>query len=157
MSRIRTVVALLFVCLAHALAAQQKPLDAAQLQLALRKLNVLGSALYVAAHPDDENTAVIAYLGNERLMRAAYLAMTRGDGGQNLLGDEKGELLGLIRTQELLAARRVDGGEQYFTRALDFGFSKGPEETLTIWNHDLILADVVWNIRRFQPDIIVTR
>ena len=126
----------------------QKPLDAAQIQLALKKLTVVGSALYVAAHPDDENTALIAYLGNERLYRTGYLSMTRGDGGQNLLGDEKGELLGVIRTQELLAARRTDGSEQFFTRALDFGFSKGPDETLKIWNHDLALADVVWvNIR----------
>ncbi|MGA8807061.1 MAG: PIG-L family deacetylase [Thermoanaerobaculia bacterium] len=135
----------------------QKPLDAAQIQLALKKLTVVGSALYVAAHPDDENTALIAYLGNERLYRTGYLSMTRGDGGQNLLGDEKGELLGVIRTQELLAARRTDGSEQFFTRALDFGFSKGPQETLAIWNHDLALADVVWNIRRFQPDVIITR
>jgi LmbE family N-acetylglucosaminyl deacetylase len=135
----------------------QKPLDAAQIQLALKKLTVVGSALYVAAHPDDENTALIAYLGNERLYRTGYLSMTRGDGGQNLLGDEKGELLGVIRTQELLAARRTDGSEQFFTRALDFGFSKGPKETLAIWDHDLILADVVWNIRRFQPDVIITR
>ncbi len=157
MNRLRLAVALLFVCLTPALFAQQKPLDAAQLQLALRKLNALGSALYVAAHPDDENTAVIGYLGNERLLRTGYLAMTRGDGGQNLLGDEKGELLGLIRTQELLAARRVDGGEQYFTRALDFGYSKNPQETMAIWGHNTILADVVWNIRRFQPDVIITR
>ena len=135
----------------------QKPLDAAQIQLALHKLTVVGSALYVAAHPDDENTALIAYLGNERLYRTGYLSMTRGDGGQNLLGDEKGELLGVIRTQELLAARRTDGSEQFFTRALDFGYSKNPAETLAIWNHDLILADVVWNIRRFQPDVIITR
>src|SRR5436190_9614475 len=131
--------------------------DAAQLQLALTKLTRLGSALYVAAHPDDENTAFISYISNGRLFRAGYLAMTRGDGGQNLLGDEKGELLGVIRTQELLAARRIDRGEQYFTRAIDFGYSKNPEETLAIWHHDLILADVVWNIRRFQPDVIVTR
>jgi LmbE family N-acetylglucosaminyl deacetylase len=135
----------------------QKPLDAAQIQLALKKLTVVGSALYVAAHPDDENTALIAYLGNERLYRTGYLSMTRGDGGQNLLGDEKGELLGAIRTQELLAARRTDGSEQFFTRALDFGFSKGPQETLAIWGHDLALADVVWNIRRFQPDVVITR
>src|SRR5258707_4573480 len=135
----------------------QKPLDAAQIQLALKKLTVVGSALYVAAHPDDEITALIAYLGNERLYRTGYLSMTRGDGGQNLLGDEKGELLGVIRTQELLAARRTDGSEQFFTRALDFGFSKGPKETLAIWDHDLALADVVWNIRRFQPDVVITR
>jgi LmbE family N-acetylglucosaminyl deacetylase len=131
--------------------------DAAQLQLALKKLTVLGSAMYIAAHPDDENTALIAYLGNERLLRTAYLSMTRGDGGQNLIGDEKGELLGILRTQELLAARRIDGGEQFFTRATDFGYSKNPAETLAIWGHDTILADVVWNIRRFQPDVIITR
>jgi LmbE family N-acetylglucosaminyl deacetylase len=138
-------------------ATAAQPMDAAQLQLALKKLNVVGSVMYVAAHPDDENTALIAYLGNERLLRTTYLSMTRGDGGQNLLGDEKGELLGVIRTQELLAARRIDGGEQAFTRAIDFGFSKNPRETLAIWGHDTILADVVWNIRRFQPDVIITR
>src|SRR5205085_6465180 len=153
----RLTALLLILAPTFAFAAAQPPMDAAQLQLALKKLNVLGTALYIAAHPDDENTAMIAWLSNDRLYRTGYLAMTRGDGGQNLLGDEKGELLGVIRTQELLAARRVDGGEQYFTRALDFGYSKNPEETLAIWNHDLILADVVWNIRRFQPDIIVTR
>src|SRR5438128_3720918 len=151
--RIGCLVLLLFVC-ATSFAAQR---DAAQIQVALKKLTVLGSALYVAAHPDDENTALIAYLSNERLLRTGYLSMTRGDGGQNLIGDEKGELLGVIRTQELLAARRIDRGEQYFTRAVDFGYSKNPEETLAIWNHDLILSDVVWNIRRFQPDVIVTR
>jgi LmbE family N-acetylglucosaminyl deacetylase len=156
MKSLRIIAAFTLLALAN-LAAAQKPLDAAQLQLALKKLNVLGSALYVAAHPDDENTALIAWLGNERLLRAGYLAMTRGDGGQNLLGDEKGELLGVIRTQELLAARRIDGGEQFFTRALDFGYSKTPQETMAIWGHDTILADVVWTIRRFQPDVIITR
>jgi LmbE family N-acetylglucosaminyl deacetylase len=153
----RTIALLISLLVIPASLFAQKPLDAANLQLALRKLTVVGSALYVAAHPDDENTALIAYLGNERLYRTGYLSMTRGDGGQNLLGDEKGELLGVIRTQELLAARRIDGGEQFFTRALDFGYSKNPQETLAIWNHDLILADVVWNIRRFQPDVIITR
>src|SRR5258706_1038476 len=157
MNRFRIAAVLLFLSLASALTGQQKPLDAAQLQLVLRKLNVVGSALYVAAHPDDENTAVIGYLGNERLLRMGYLAMTRGDGGQNLLGDEKGELLGLIRTQELLAARRIDGGEQYFTRALDFGYSKSRQEQMAMWGHDRIVADVVWNIRRFQPDVVITR
>lgn len=152
----RTFVLLVAIVISLPLLAD-KPLDAAQLQLALKKLNVVGSALYVAAHPDDENTALISYLGSERLLRSGYLAMTRGDGGQNLLGDEKGELLGLIRTQELLAARRVDGGEQFFTRAIDFGFSKNPEEALAIWGHDAVLADVVWTIRRFQPDVIFTR
>jgi LmbE family N-acetylglucosaminyl deacetylase len=131
--------------------------DAAQLQLALRKLTVLGSAMYVAAHPDDDNAALIAFFAYERLYRSEYLSMTRGDGGQNLIGDEKGELLGVLRTQELLDSRRIDGGEQFFTRAIDFGFSKSPAETLAIWGHDTILADVVWNIRRLQPDVIVTR
>jgi LmbE family N-acetylglucosaminyl deacetylase len=151
----RTARALALIALLVCTAARAE--DAAQLQLALTKLTRLGSALYVAAHPDDENTAFISYISNGRLFRAGYLAMTRGDGGQNLLGDEKGELLGVIRTQELLGARRIDGGEQYFSRAVDFGYSKNPEETLAIWNHDLMLADVVWNIRRFQPDVIVTR
>ncbi|MCU1231523.1 MAG: LmbE family protein [Acidobacteria bacterium] len=153
----RLIALLLILAPTLAYAAAQPPMDAAQLQLALKKLNVLGTALYVAAHPDDENTAMISWLGNERLYRTGYLAMTRGDGGQNLLGDEKGELLGVIRTQELLAARRVDGSEQYFTRALDFGYSKSPKESLEIWGHDTILADVVWNIRRFQPDVLITR
>jgi LmbE family N-acetylglucosaminyl deacetylase len=129
---------------------------AAELQLAIRKLNVLGSALYIAAHPDDENTALLAWLANERLYRAGYLSVTRGDGGQNLIGDEKGELLGVIRTQELLAARRIDRAEQMFTRAIDFGYSKTPEETMRIWGPD-VLADVVWAIRKFQPDVIITR
>jgi LmbE family N-acetylglucosaminyl deacetylase len=153
--RISVAFLLLFVALSSF--AQQRPIDAAQLQLALRKLTVVGSAMYIAAHPDDENTALLAYWSNERLYRTGYLSMTRGDGGQNLIGDEKGELLGVIRTQELLAARRIDGAEQMFTRALDFGYSKNPTETLEIWGHDRILSDVVWNIRRFQPDVIVTR
>jgi len=133
------------------------PLDGARLRLALQRLQVLGGALYIAAHPDDENTALLAYWANGRLVRSAYLSLTRGDGGQNLIGTEIGEQLGVIRTQELLSARRVDGAEQFFTRALDFGFSKNPDETLRIWGHDRILADVVWVIRRFQPDVIVTR
>ena len=131
--------------------------DAAQLQLALRKLANTGGALYIAAHPDDENTAMLAWLANDRLYRTAYLSLTRGDGGQNLIGEEKGALLGVIRTQELLAARRIDGAEQMFTRAIDFGFSKSADETLRIWGHDDVLADVVWAIRKFQPDVIVTR
>jgi LmbE family N-acetylglucosaminyl deacetylase len=131
--------------------------DAAELQLALRKLTVVGGALYVAAHPDDENTAMLAWLANDRLYRTAYLSVTRGDGGQNLIGEEKGALLGLIRTHELLAARNIDGAEQMFTRAIDFGYSKSPEETLEIWGHDAVLGDVVWAIRKFQPDVIVTR
>ena len=131
--------------------------NAAQIQLGLQKLGVVGSALYVAAHPDDENTTLLASLGNGALLRTAYLSATRGDGGQNLIGAEKGPALGLIRTQELLAARRIDGAEQFFTRARDFGFSKSPDETLRIWGRDAILADMVAVIRRFRPDVIITR
>lgn len=124
---------------------------------ALRKLNVLGSVLYVAAHPDDDNSRLIAYFSKETLYRTAYLSLTRGDGGQNLIGDEQGFELGLIRTQELLASRKVDGGEQFFSRAYDFGYSKNPEETFTKWDKEKILSDVVWVIRKFQPDIVITR
>ncbi|HEX7906197.1 MAG TPA: PIG-L family deacetylase [Chitinophagaceae bacterium] len=129
----------------------------ADMYLAIRKLNVLGSVLYVAAHPDDENTRLIAYLSKDKLYRTGYLSLTRGDGGQNLIGNEQGIELGLIRTQELLAARRIDGGEQFFSRAYDFGFSKNPEETFTKWDKEKILSDVVWVIRKFQPDVIITR
>ena len=134
----------------------QRP-DAAGIQLALKKLQVLASALYVAAHPDDENTRLIAWLANGRLADTAYLSMTRGDGGQNLIGPEIGELLGVIRSQELLAARRVDGGRQFFTSAIDFGFSKSPEETLRIWDREQVLADTVRVFREFQPDVVITR
>ena len=123
----------------------------------IEKLNFLGSALYVAAHPDDENTSMISYLSNHVKANTAYLSLTRGDGGQNLIGTELKELLGVIRTQELLAARRMDGGQQFFSRANDFGYSKNPDETLGIWNRDEVLSDVVWNVRRFQPDVIINR
>ncbi|MCF6306866.1 MAG: PIG-L family deacetylase [Flavobacteriaceae bacterium] len=123
----------------------------------LQKLNFLGSAMYLAAHPDDENQRLISYLANEVHARTAYLSITRGDGGQNLVGPEIRELLGVIRTQELLAARRVDGGQQFFTRANDFGYSKHPDETLEIWNKEEVLGDVVSVIREFQPDIIINR
>lgn len=128
-----------------------------EILLQLKKLNTVGSVLYIAAHPDDENTRLIAYLANEKCLRTGYLSLTRGDGGQNLIGPEQGIELGVIRTQELLAARRIDGGEQFFTRAYDFGFSKSPEETLQKWNKDSILSDMVWVIRKFRPDIIITR
>lgn len=123
----------------------------------LKKLNVLASVLYVGAHPDDENNALLPWLAKEKLYRTAYLSLTRGDGGQNLIGDEQGIELGLIRTQELLAARRIDGAEQYFTRAYEFGFSRSADESLRIWDKEKILSDVVWVIRRFQPDIIIKR
>jgi LmbE family N-acetylglucosaminyl deacetylase len=129
----------------------------ADIYLRLKKLNVLGSVLYVAAHPDDENSRLIAYMAKGRLYRTGYLSMTRGDGGQNLIGDEQGVELGLIRTQEMMAARRVDGADQFFTRAYDFGFSKSTEEALKTWDHEKILSDVVWVIRKFQPDVIITR
>lgn len=131
--------------------------SSADMYLALRKLNVLGSVLYIAAHPDDENTRLITYLSKDRLYRTGYLSLTRGDGGQNLIGDEQGIDLGLIRTQELLAARRIDGGEQFFTRAYDFGYSKTPQETFTKWDKEKILSDVVWVIRKFQPDVVINR
>ena len=118
---------------------------------------MLGSVLYIAAHPDDENTRLIAYLANERLLETGYLSCTRGDGGQNLVGPELREGLGVIRTQELLAARRIDGGRQFFTRANDFGFSKTPEETFRIWDKEQVLADMVWVIRQRRPDVLITR
>lgn len=140
-----------------AFAQTAPPTDIATIEQNFKKLDALGSVLYVAAHPDDENTRLLAYLAQEKHYRTGYLSMTRGDGGQNLIGNEQGELLGLIRTQELLAARKVDGAEQFFTRALDFGFSKGPEETLNFWNKEKILSDVVWVIRKFRPDVIICR
>jgi LmbE family N-acetylglucosaminyl deacetylase len=134
-----------------------KSYTSSEILLQLKKLNTVGSVLYIAAHPDDENTRLITYLANEKCLRTGYLSLTRGDGGQNLIGSEQGIELGMIRTQELLAARRIDGGEQFFTRAYDFGFSKNPEETFTKWSHDSILSDMVWVIRNFRPDIIITR
>jgi LmbE family N-acetylglucosaminyl deacetylase len=138
-------------------AQTRKQPDAAQIKLELKKLNSLGSVLYVAAHPDDENTQLLTYLSRGRNYRTAYLSLTRGDGGQNLLGPEFGEQLGVARTQELLAARRLDGGRQFFTRALDFGFSKDYRETLTVWDHQQVLADIVQVIRSFRPDVLITR
>jgi LmbE family N-acetylglucosaminyl deacetylase len=128
----------------------QKPVkpNAADIHQAIRKLNVLGSVLYVAAHPDDENQRLISYCANEKLYNVTYLSLTRGDGGQNLIGPELRELLGVLRTEELLMARSVDGGKQRFSRANDFGYSKTAEETLRIWDKAAVLADVVWAIRQ---------
>jgi len=131
--------------------------SSADIYLQIKKLNVLGSVLYIAAHPDDENTRLLAYFSKEKLFRTGYMSLTRGDGGQNLIGDEQGIELGLIRTQELLSARRNDGAEQFFSRAYDFGFCKSADEALKTWGHDKILSDVVWVIRKFQPDVIITR
>src|ERR1700709_205312 len=154
----RTFLSAIFLLLISRAFAQTAPgADVATIQQNFKKLGVLGSVLYVAAHPDDENTRLLAYLAQEKHYRTGYLSMTRGDGGQNLLGKEQSELLGLIRTQELLAARKVDGAEQFFTRANDFGFSKGPDETLKFWDKEKVLSDVVWVIRKFRPDVIICR
>ncbi|MDF2456965.1 MAG: hypothetical protein K0R51_2958 [Cytophagaceae bacterium] len=143
--------------LAQGVTAQTPTVSSSDILQKLQKLNTVGSVLYIAAHPDDENTRLLPYLTYERKLRTAYLSLTRGDGGQNLIGKEQGEPLGLIRTQELLAARRIDGAGQFFSRANDFGFSKNPEETFAIWNKDSILADMVWVIRTFKPDVLITR
>jgi LmbE family N-acetylglucosaminyl deacetylase len=154
---------LITTCLLFSLLIRQgsaqapESLNSSEILLQMKKLNVLGSVLYIAAHPDDENTRLLAWLSKDKLYRTGYLSLTRGDGGQNLLGDEQGIELGLIRTQELLAARRIDGAEQFFSRAFDFGFSKTTAESLKFWNEQKILSDVVWVIRRFQPDVIITR
>lgn len=131
--------------------------SSADIYLQLKKLNVLGSVLYIAAHPDDENNTLLPYLAKEKLYRTGYLSLTRGDGGQNLIGSEQGVELGMIRTQELLAARKIDGAEQFFSRAYEFGFSKSAEEALKIWGEEEILSDVVWVIRKYQPDVIIKR
>ena len=123
----------------------------------IQKLNFLGSAMYVAAHPDDENTRLISYLSKGMHARTAYISLTRGDGGQNLIGTEIRELLGVIRSQELQMARSVDGGQQFFTRANDFGYSKHPDETLEIWDKEKVLGDLVYAIREFKPDVIINR
>ena len=147
----------LFISISFLFAQQPDKPTTSEIFHNLQKLNFLGSAMYIAAHPDDENTRIISFLSNDVHARTAYLSMTRGDGGQNLVGPEIRESLGVIRTQELIAARKTDGGQQYFTRANDFGYSKHPEETLEIWNKADVLNDVVLNIRRFQPDIIINR
>ncbi len=154
----RKLFLLLFLPLVWNIQAQQpdKP-GAPEIFQQIQQLNFLGSVLYVAAHPDDENTNLISYFTSDQKARTGYLSLTRGDGGQNLIGPELREQLGLIRTQELLAARRIDKGEQFFSRANDFGFSKHPRETLQLWNKEQVLGDVVWIIRQFQPDIIINR
>lgn len=147
----------LSVCLSCVQAQTSIQLSSSEIKARIEKLGMTGSVLYIAAHPDDENTRLLSYLATEKNVRTAYLSLTRGDGGQNLIGTEQAEELGLIRTQELLAARKIDGAEQFFTRANDFGFSKTSNETFQIWNKDSILSDVVWVIRKFRPDVIITR
>ncbi len=143
--------------LSQGITVQPEKPTASEIYEDLKKLNFLGSVLYVAAHPDDENTTAISYFANTVKARTAYLSLTRGDGGQNIIGPELRESLGVIRTNELLAARATDGGEQRFTRANDFGYSKHPDETLAIWNKEEVLGDVVWAIRTFKPDVIINR
>ena len=155
----KQVLFILFTIIAIGIAKAQQPTinTSTDIYLQLKKLKVLGSVLYIAAHPDDENNTLLPYLAKEKMYRTAYLSLTRGDGGQNLIGSEQGVDLGLIRTQELLAARKIDGAEQYFSRAYEFGFSKTSNETLHIWDSIKVLSDVVWMIRKFQPDVIITR
>ena len=155
--RLTFVLCIVQISAVHGATPLPQQRSSSEIELALKKLGVMGRVLHVAAHPDDENTRLISYWSNGALYDAAYLSLTRGGGGQNLIGPQLGEALGLIRTQELLAARRIDGGKQFFTRARDFGFSKSSEETMKIWGHEDVLSDVVWVIRKFRPDAIVTR
>ncbi len=149
---------LFFVCFSNHIFSQSNNFySSSNITSMLEKLDVFGKVLYVAAHPDDENTRLIAYLANEKKYETAYLSATRGGGGQNFLGTHLKDNLGLIRTQELLEARKIDGGQQFFTSAVDFGYSKEPVETLNFWNEEKILSDFVWIIRKFRPDIIITR
>ena len=154
----RHSILLIFILFTVNLLAQiPKRYNSSEIYKKIEKLNVLGNALYLAAHPDDENTRLITYLSNAELVNTAYLSLTRGDGGQNSIGPEQSELLGVVRTQELLSARKVDGGTQFFTRVMDFGYSKSAEETMNIWDKNEILEDVIWIIRKFRPDVIITR
>ena len=148
---------IILILITSSFSQPKESLNSSEIKIALEKLNTLGSVLYIAAHPDDENTAFLTYCTYGRKLRTGYLALTRGGGGQNLIGDEQGDLLGVVRTQELLQARNIDGAEQFFTRAVDFGYSKTPEETFKKWGKEKILSDVVWVIRKFRPDVIVTR
>ena len=158
MTRNKRILFLLLVLSISVIYAQApKKENAVEIYQSIKKLNFLGTVLYLAAHPDDENTRMISYFSNNIHARTGYLSITRGDGGQNLIGPEIRELLGVIRTNELLEARGIDGGEQFFTRANDFGYSKHPDETLEIWVKKEVLSDVVRIIRKFKPDIIVNR
>jgi hypothetical protein len=150
----RTIVPLLALLLGGS-SLRAQPASTGDIELALRKLHELGTVLMIGAHPDDERTNVLAYFARGRNMRTAYLSVTRGEGGQNLIGPEQGDALGVIRTQELLAARRIDGAEQFFTRAIDFGFSKTAAESIQKWGHDNVLSDIVWVIRRYRPDVVI--
>lgn len=158
MFRLVFYILIAFMSLSLSLCAQapKKP-TSSEIYHELEKFGALATVLYVAAHPDDENTRLISWFANEKKAEAYYISLTRGDGGQNLIGPEINELLGVIRTQELLEARKVDGGKQLFTRANDFGFSKNAEETVKIWDDDKVKHDIVWAIRKTKPDIIINR
>ena len=149
------LVVTLLACLLAGTRLAAQPATLPDVEMSLRKLNETGTLLMIAAHPDDERTNVLAYFARGRYMRTAYLSITRGEGGQNLIGADQGANLGVIRTQELLAARRIDGAEQFFSRAIDFGFSKSVPETMEKWGHDKVLSDVVWVVRRYRPDVIM--
>ena len=136
---------------------QVRPSTSDEIYKEINMLKKLPKVLYLAAHPDDENTGLLAWLVNQQHINTAYLSLTRGDGGQNLIGSEQGPALGLIRTYELLEARKVDGAKQFFSTAIDFGFSKNPDDTFKQWDADKITENVVWVIRNFRPDIIITR
>ncbi|KFF13637.1 PIG-L family deacetylase [Flavobacterium hydatis] len=151
------IILLILISLQAAFAQKPQKPNSVEIYNQIKKVNFLGSVLYIAAHPDDENTRLISYLSNEVNARTGYLSLTRGDGGQNLIGPQLRELLGVIRTQELIEARKVDGGEQFFSRANDFGYSKTPDETLTLWDKQKVLADIIWTVRKFQPDVIINR
>ncbi|WP_294264757.1 PIG-L family deacetylase [uncultured Chryseobacterium sp.] len=136
---------------------QVRPSGSSEIYRELKTLKHLPKVLYLAAHPDDENTGLLSWLVNDQNLETGYLSLTRGDGGQNLLGTEQGAALGLIRTHELLEARKLDGAQQFFTRAIDFGFSKNTTDTFKQWDENSIIADVVWVIRKFRPDVIICR
>lgn len=156
--KVTQILFVLFIFVTFISSAQpQRSYSSSEIKLLLKKLNTAGTVLYVAAHPDDENTRLLSYLANERCVRTAYVSLTRGDGGQNLIGTDMGPYLGLIRSYELMAARSVDRAEQFFTRAYDFGYSKNPEETFATWGKDKVLDDLVYIIRHYKPDLIVTR
>ena len=141
----------------HGIAQQVRPATSAEIYRDISGLKNLTRVMYLAAHPDDENTRLLAWLVNDQHIRTAYLSLTRGDGGQNILGSEQGAALGLIRTHELLEARKIDGAEQFFTRAVDFGFSKNYTETFKHWDEDLLVKDVVRIMREYRPDVIICR
>src|SRR5438128_9411273 len=160
------IMTIMLLCLTLALALLPSTLPAVEvaedrgamgLSQALKPLDVVASVLHTGAHPDDENSALLAWLARGQGVRTAYLSATRGEGGLNLIGSELFETLGVIRTEELMAARRLDHAEQFFTPNYEFGFSKSADDTYTKWNHDQILGDFVRVIRYFRPEIIISR